>query len=319
MYNAVIIGAGSIGALKPDKYDSPDTENILTIAHAFYNHPDINLIGIVDNDIEKAILASKKWNTKAYTDINYIKENIDIAAICVPTDWHKSVIEEVLKYNPKIIMAEKPFCTHLITAKHINNLTNIPILIDYIRRYTPQIQALRNALVSNIYGKIYHAKLTYTRGLKREACHAIDLFNWIFGEFRTGRVLGYRDEALVDFDFNDKTYAVHLIYENCPHVFLCPVDGRDYAVFDIEIFTEKGKILIKEHSLKIEHFNVIPEKTYGNYMMLGDKFWEVKTDLKTALMNYVQNAIDVIEGKKKPICDINDAIKVHEVYEKLGV
>ena len=316
MYNAVIIGAGSIGALKPDKYDSPETDNILTMAHAFHNHPDINLIGIVDTNPKKAGEAAKKWNTDPYIDIT-IKNKIDIIAVCVLTQNHKQVLDEVLYYKPQIIMAEKPFCTHLITAKHIHNKTNTPILINYTRRYVPQIEALRNAICAGVYGKIYHAKLTYTRGLKREACHAIDLFNWMFGKCISGQILS--KNGLNDFSNTDRTYPVYLEYKYCPHVFLCPVDGRDYAVFDIEIFTEKGKILLNEHSLKIEHYNVIPEKTYGDYKMLGDLFFTVKTDLKTALMNYVQNAIDVIEGKRKPICTSSDAIKVHEVYEKLGV
>ena len=60
-YTAVLLGAGSIGALKPNEFDSPDTEEILTHAHAIYNHPKINLLGIIDSNINKAKKAGNKW------------------------------------------------------------------------------------------------------------------------------------------------------------------------------------------------------------------------------------------------------------------
>ena len=63
-YNALIIGAGSIGALKPDKLDNIKSKNILTIAHAFKKNPQINLIGIIDIDKNKAIEAGKSSSSR---------------------------------------------------------------------------------------------------------------------------------------------------------------------------------------------------------------------------------------------------------------
>lgn len=48
-YNALIIGAGSIGGLKPEKFDNRKTKNILTVAHAFYKNKRIDLKGFVDS------------------------------------------------------------------------------------------------------------------------------------------------------------------------------------------------------------------------------------------------------------------------------
>jgi predicted dehydrogenase len=63
IYNAIIIGCGSIGTTKDNKYDDPEkNDNILTIAHAFHNHPQIKLIGVIDSDPVKAKQAGDKWN-----------------------------------------------------------------------------------------------------------------------------------------------------------------------------------------------------------------------------------------------------------------
>jgi len=77
-YKALICGAGSIGALKPDEFDSPESKQIYTHAHACYSHPNIDLVGIVDQDFEKASKAGTKWNTTAYGSINEFKYDPDI-------------------------------------------------------------------------------------------------------------------------------------------------------------------------------------------------------------------------------------------------
>ena len=61
-YNVAIIGVGSIGALKNNQFDSPDTDNIFTHAHACYNHPQVDKIGFFDTDLDKALKAMEKWH-----------------------------------------------------------------------------------------------------------------------------------------------------------------------------------------------------------------------------------------------------------------
>ena len=48
--NVVIIGAGKIGAF----FDSPDSSNILTHAHAFTANRNFRLLGFVDKDLNQA-------------------------------------------------------------------------------------------------------------------------------------------------------------------------------------------------------------------------------------------------------------------------
>jgi len=69
--NWLIIGAGSIGALKPNELDSPTTENILTHAHALHRlrgRREIDDFFIVDVDEEKAGEACVRWNTSPCCD-----------------------------------------------------------------------------------------------------------------------------------------------------------------------------------------------------------------------------------------------------------
>ena len=119
-YNAIVIGAGSIGALKQKGYDNKNSGNILTHAHAFYSHPDINLLGIVDIDLDKAKKAACKWECQYSNTIdNFRDDKIDIISVCVSTKFHFNCLENIIKYNPKFVIAEKPFCSNSKEAKKI--------------------------------------------------------------------------------------------------------------------------------------------------------------------------------------------------------
>jgi len=316
-YNAVVAGAGSIGALKPDEFDSPKSKNILTLAHAFHNHPKINLVGIVDVDFEKAMLAGDKWGTIAYEDIKFIPQNIDIVTVAIPTERHLSYclnLPEELGYDPKILIIEKPatnFIEHaeLIQEKYKNK--NTQILVDYIRRYEPIHCMIREELKNGSFGNILSCRILYTRGLMHEGCHAIDFCNNFFGEYQTGLING---QPIIDFREEDPTYSGFMIYENCPNVVILPCDGRKYSIFDIEIVTDKAIIRFIDHGLRVRVFKSEPEKTYGNYPSMNYTPWDFPTELDAALYYLVNNAVEVLEKEKKPLCGIEDAIKVHKIY-----
>lgn len=320
-YNAVIIGAGSIGALKDDKFDSPKTENCLTIAHAFYNNPNVNLIGIVDTDLAKAHKAAIKWNTFGTHDIINIKEKIDIIALCIQTKYHSDYLFKVIgamKELPKIIMAEKPFTSHFNKALYARNffkIKDVPIAIDYIRRYDPITREFKKELDQNIHGEIYNCKITYTRGLFHEACHAIDLCRYFFGEYIDGKILDLKNN--IKDNLPELTVPAFMQFEKCKNVFFCPVDGRKFSVFEIDILTEKGRFIFSRHGLYLDFYN-LRDSIYDSYKELDRiRAAELKTKLESALNDYVENVVQFLNGKEELICTVDDAIAVHKIYKNL--
>lgn len=326
-YNAIIIGAGSIGALKPDKFDSPTTQNILTIAHAFYSHPRINLFGIYDTDKNKMHKAAKKWGTIEIKNIHdfFMLNDIDMLAICSSTETHFKVIRDILikvpwKRYPKIILVEKPFCSNSLEVKKILTMAHPPIAIDYSRRYDKALQLVKEEIVKKRTGEIYSCTVHYERGLQRDGCHAIDICNFLFGgvllEKSNGRLNGLSYE---DYSKKDITYPVHLAYEKCGNVFLIPNDGRAYSMFEVDILCQKGRFRFTEHGLTMELYTVGKEKTYGNYNALNKHPLKFETELNKSLLNYVDNSVNFLDtnGKTKLLCTAEDAIKQHEVYEFL--
>lgn len=315
-YSACIIGAGSIGALKPDEYDNPSSKNILTHAHAFYKHPQINLIGIIDNNKEKGKIAAKKWSTNYYKSIKDIKIPIDIIVISTPTDTHFDLLRSLvsLKSRPKAVIAEKPFCNYSIEAKTIIDLyknKKIILAIDYIRRYDASVIKMSNQFKKN-NPTIFSCRVIYCRGLKHEGCHAIDFMRNFFGEYLEGKIL---NNPIFDRDKNDLCYSVFMRFEKCPCVIFTPVDGREYNIFEIDIITNKERIIFTNHGLKIDFYSVEPESVYGDYNHLSHDRITFDSDLNHALLRLVENVIKKIEGTEELLCPGEDGLAIHKILE----
>src|SRR3972149_7328158 len=119
-YNAMIIGAGNIGAF----YDTPDSTNILTHAHAFSKHQGFNLMGFIDTDYHKAEEASAIWGGSAFHSIEEAFDGgpADIVSIAVPDEFHYEILKKLTLYPVKLVFGEKPLVETASQAEEIVRL-----------------------------------------------------------------------------------------------------------------------------------------------------------------------------------------------------
>ena len=321
-YNAIIVGAGSIGALKDKSKDNRKTKEVLTIAHAFYSNKDINLYGIVDVDIEKVVKAQKRWKVEhgavsVEALVSVGNGCIDIAAVACDTEHHYSVILEILRWCPEVqvILVEKPFCEYHEQAQEIKELceaNGVTLVVDYIRRFDPAISILKENMLNRELIKIYSCIFYYNRGLKRDGCHAIDLIHYLFGDIVSfDRLSG--ESPIFDLSAEDPTIGLSFVAERCPHVVMIPVDGREVGLFDMEIITSDGKIIMKDYGTTIQFYPVVKGNEYGDYPVLRKYPIVFKTELTTALKYMAENLVGILQMKELPRCSADDALKVQEI------
>jgi predicted dehydrogenase len=323
MYSTAIIGAGSIGALKPDKYDFIGGKNILTHAHACYDHDGIGPVIVMDADKEKARKAGEKWGF-LYTDSlsEIVKIDPQIVILAVPTELHLETMQKIIHADirPKVVIAEKPFANSVDEAKEMRKLSTIygfTYIIDYIRRFDPIHRSIGLSLNSGEFGKIYNCRVTYTRGLKHEACHGVDLCGFFFGNYISG--IPINDLGSIHERENDPSHVAILKFEKCQNVQFWPINGEKYSIFDIDIYAEKARIIFKDHGRYAHVHEVHKEPVYGDYNALKPNPDIYETKLVIALYYLIRNAIRVIEGKAEPHCGYHDALKVHNIYEDLRI
>lgn len=334
MYNVCIIGCGSIGALKPDHIDAPGSGNILTHCNAINRHNQTELLAIVDTDDQQLRKANIKWQpqltVRSFEDILSNGKQLDIVIVAVPTEYHFEVLSDVLKYQPKLIIAEKPFCSDFNSADLIMNLSKeyctdgcrrIPIMVDYIRRFSGKYQEIKWQIDSGVFGKALNCRVLYTKGLRHEGCHAIDLMNWFFGkcidswDYAGNSMRG----EIVDKDESDPTKCINFDFQYCPHVIFQPCDGRQYGIFEIDICFEKGRLRFIDNGLFVESYPINQENEWGHKSLDYNLTSVIRTEtnLNIALYNLIDNAVKFLDGEEELICTAGDAIEVHKILEDL--
>ncbi len=312
-YTVSIVGCGSIGALKDNQFDSPGSDAILTHAHAFYEHSRTELSYFVDVDLNKQQCAETKWGLPHRT-VGGLVPNTDIIVIASPTNTHyQNLMIALATLKPKLVIAEKPFCSTLKEAKEVHDaytLAGIPILVNYSRRFEHFHSAIFTDLRAGAYGEIYHARCLYGRGLKRDGCHGLDIFNMVFGD-PVG--LQYNHRGIADGEPNDPTFTVHLEYEKCKEVYMVGCDSRAWGAFEIEFVTEKGIIRFPGWGKYIQYFQAEDETTFGQYKALSATAAKYATGLNKMMLYMADNCVRFLDGGEDLACTSADAIKVHEI------
>lgn len=328
-YNVCIIGCGSIGATKPDHIDYPGSPNILTHGNAVDRHPQTNLVAVIDVNDGPLLKAKTKWQAwvavKSFDELIVSGKEPDIVIVATPTKFHYDVLHQIFINNvhqmPKLIIAEKPFCSNLDTARAITESYSnmgIPIMVDYIRRFAKGYQKIKKQIDDNVFGKALNARVLYTRGLRHEGCHAIDLMRYFFGECLTSD--SNYALSIIDRDKNDPSIPISFTFLKCGSVTFQPCDGRQYGIFEVDICFEKARLRFIDNGLYLEQYPINEENEWGHKSLDYSLTNVIRTEtgLNTALYELINNAVRFLDGKEDLICTASDAVKVHEILEGLG-
>ena len=185
----VLVGLGNIGV----KYDINKKDLIQTHTKGIINNKNLKLICGVDKKKISRNLFKKKYQIKAVKNLETITSDYrpDIFIVATPSNSHlKIIIEIVKKFDPKLIICEKPMGTNFKEAKKIVNLCKskkIKLIINYIRRSDPIYLKLKNKLLKNkfTYGNFY-----YNYGFIHSCSHYVNLLCFYFvGFFKFTRII----------------------------------------------------------------------------------------------------------------------------------
>ena len=321
-YSVAIIGCGSIGACKDNIYDSPTTNAVLTHAHAFYAHPDTELVSVIDNNIDKATAAGRKWGCSAYENFQDFGINpIDVVVVATPTETHRNTLMRVLELQPRLVVAEKPFCNSLAEAQEVTaayTAAGIPVLVNYTRRFDPVGMAVLDGLRTGAYGSIYHVRCLYGRGLRRDGCHGIDILNYVLGKVQG---LSFNHDGIVDYLPNDPSYTLRLEYEHCDETYMIAADSRAWGAFELEFVCAEGIVAFYNWGKQVRIYRPEEESTYGQYKSLsrvGCRVEHIETALPKALLYMADACIRHLRDGEPLPCTPVDALRVWEVLVAVG-
>lgn len=312
-FNALIVGAGNIGAF----FDTPQSEDVLTHAHAFSKIKGFNLLGFVDISEEKGKKAAELWNTNYYSSLEEVfnENKIDVISICVPDQYHYEIFKKVLNFPVKLIFAEKPLAKNLKQAEELIKISkekNVKCLVNYSRRFVDEFKILRENILSGEYGEFICGTSYYGKGTLHNGSHLIDFLRYMLGEIKETKVFNYK----FDFYNDDPSVSSVLTLKNGGNFIIQNIPCSNYTIFEAEVLFTKKRIRIIDSGFKVEEYSLSESEIFKGYVNLfKDK--EYNTELGKSMENAVMSIYDYLQYNKNLQCTLEDAYIAMKVCEKL--
>lgn len=313
IYNVLIIGAGKIGAF----FDQPGSENVLTHAHAFSTHPGFKLLGFIDSDTGQAWKAASTWGTEYFNSLEEAlhKHRVDVVCLAVPDEYHYLYLQELAHLNIKIIFAEKPLTKTMPEALEIEQLySNSPtsILLNYSRRFVPEIIALRNNIKNGLYGRFLSGTGCYGKGLLHNGSHLLDLLLALLGDADDCHLTG----IINDFYEDDPSVSAVLTMPKGVPFFLQSIDCRAYTIFEMDLLFEWHRIRLIDLGFVIEEYEIKESPWfvgYRNPVAISER----KTSLGKSIYYAAENIYQHLHQGEPLVCGLNDGINVLRLCQQL--
>jgi len=253
-YSVLIIGAGKIGAC----YDSLDSPDILTHAHAFCAHKAFRLAGFVDTDPAALKKAVSHWGGSGFTSLKeaFNREGrIDVACVATPDETHYEMLSKLCNFPVKLIFVEKPPVETLAQADDIMRKAKkkkISIAVNYSRRFAQEYEDIRKNIKSNKYGRFLTGNGFYGKGLVHNGSHMVDLLRYFLGEIKAVD----KRSRVNDFKNSDPTISAVLSFGGKRDFFLQGVDCRSYTIFELDLLFEKTRLRFVDSGSALEEYSI---------------------------------------------------------------
>ncbi|MCK5451448.1 MAG: Gfo/Idh/MocA family oxidoreductase [Candidatus Omnitrophica bacterium] len=310
-YRAAIVGCGRIGSLfNKDKL----REGIVTHAAAYKDNPDVELVAACDIDEERLEDFGALWEVDSlYMNFEEMlrNEEIDILSICTWGSTHFELVSKAAEFGIKAIFCEKPISNNLSEADEMVELCErkgIVLAVNHSRRWDAFEREIKDYMLSGKLGHIRNVSAYYTAGIMNTGTHLLDLLRFFFGEAKW-----VWTNPEIRGDSQDPTLDGCIFFKQGFSCFLQGLDVSDYAIFEIDIYGEKGRIRIKNSGFDLKFWMSEDSPRFSGYKELAEKEPFVKNGYKDVLKNAVKDIVSCIENRKSSLSSGNDGKKALEI------
>lgn len=128
-----IVGVGHLGAIHAKVYSKMDN---------------VDLVGVCDCNLERALEIGKKYHTRSYADYEDLFGKVEAASIVVPTSLHYNIAKEFLNAGIHVLI-EKPITKTLSEADELIEIAqkkDLIIQVGHVERFNAAVLALEQYL-----------------------------------------------------------------------------------------------------------------------------------------------------------------------------
>lgn len=304
MYRCAIIGCGKIAG----GYDKEVPEHwSFTHAGAYHLCPDTELVAA--SDIDRYALRSflEKWKIEnLYEDYREMleKEKIDILSICLPTDRHYEVFKFACGKKIPAIFCEKPLSYDLNEGREMVRMSgNRIVSVNYFRRWDLTLAKLCTEIRNGFYGRVKNVVARYSKGIIVNGSHLVDLARWFLGEPEELTALRIHQP-----DDIDPGVDFILSFKGGTYMYFLHIPDITYTFIDIDILTDKGRVVIGQRGQSISRYNIITEP-YSQKFNILKHVEDIETEWRYCIIRAVQEIVDILKNGGKTSCTPEDALK----------
>ncbi|GBF49141.1 oxidoreductase, NAD-binding domain protein [Leptospira ryugenii] len=336
----LLIGLGRIGTkLEADAYRMKPCTHA-GVLFSKWGKKRFDLQAVCDSETLALAAFSSQWKQErktwkeftAWEDIQREGLAIDFAIIATRSNSHFALAKALLRQKVPNILIEKPVCLKSLEAKELFALakrSRSRIWINHERRYHPRYQRVRDLLKQKTFGQVKSVKANVFTSAKNpgiafqkygggpllhDGTHAIDLLFWLFGSLRLHFAEVKRPRKT---SIEDRATAWFTNQEGYP-IFLDVSGGRDYFQFEIEIFTDRARLILSNDGFRL--FASKESKLYQGFRSLEEVPWKGLPKLKSSnaflgiyseIFQNISGKIDFQEGT------LEENIKILECIESM--
>ena len=294
-YKVLIIGCGNMAG----GYDLQQPDDALPLGHAkaFAKHGGFVVSACVEPDAAKRAVFQQRWQVPAgFSSVQAMAAEggqFDVISICSPTHAHAADIQSALALKPKLIFCEKPVTSQLQESQRAVQACadqQVLLAVNYSRRWSPQVTQLKAELTDGNWGAVRSVSAVYNKGLLNNGSHMIDLLWALFGPLHIVSV----GHAMADFFSDDPTIDATLRTDQGLPIQLNVAHAQDYALFEMQIVTEKGVISMEDGGARWRFRQAKPSEQLLGYRFLNAGDW-VQPNGSFALTGAVANIFEALQ------------------------
>ncbi len=315
--NVLIVGCGNIAG-GFDFYRENATLP-LTHAGAYFRDNRFKILACVDPDLVKRQRFKDRWNIEfsyeCIDDALHSGNSFDVVSICSPTSVHYSDLTSAIKYSPRLIFCEKPLAETLKLSEDVVmqcEKRNIPLLVNYSRRFDSSLQQLKLSYDNGEYGELRSISGIYNKGILNNGSHLIDLLINLFGSME----LCWVGSTVYDYDGNDPTIPFTLKTKSGVFVMVSCANANDYSFFELQFVFSKGVLLMQDGGLRWQKLSLIESQFFSGYKVL-DRHPSYLGGYQNAMTMAVDNIYSFLEEKQPLLSDGANSIKVQQLCNQI--
>lgn len=297
---------------------------------AYQHDPRSKVKALASRRKESAQRYREKYGLDCSVSTNYeemlARKDIDIVVICTPHDRHTDAVIAAAKAGKHIVI-EKPVAitlTDMRKQQQAIRKAGVKSLVSFVLRWNPLLQTIAKQTESNVLGDVFMVNVAYLHriwvgkekwlGIQKHAgtsllsagCHAVDAMRW-FARSEAQEVSAYQVKTCNPNDYPGTiTVNVKFADGKIGNVISC-FDAHMPYKFNIGVYGTKGSIQNNEFFMP----EIFPGQ--NNFLKMPCALPDSGDVAHHPFLGEATHFLDAIEKNRRPIPDIEDAAKTHEI------